>query len=891
MSEVFTPVFTDVVKDIIGNDPVSDQFDTYYDASFYGTLQDSFITGTMVFDVTNASPFRVAGKVFSQGIRGKIFNKFDANSQPPLDDTYGSYDVNRVPNLSYRLVPWKERIARSFRISQCHDSQERYYDTCLPDLNNALSANGASPWKIFNNTNAGDDDADLWLSPYKNFPVSQDTAFLYFNGIKMDRTSQGLNDDPLVDNSWTWSYPYESRYVPEKRILDSKSVISQVSVATKFTSSAWPEYFEKLATKDRNLANLNNYSSPAAQPPFQTFYSLNRPESVARFIPLLPGKHASGLLSAVGRNSFKYPISIKRNEEEVYVPLTAYGDSNLDDAFGWSLLVPSDVKLNQQVSHNYLSSYSGITIPPDGLLTGSMTYADTIKFMFGFGDMNTMTYGKRNFIYQNSSSSYYEPFNYAPGTTVTSISDYTSDPSLEVRWSTPTGYTNSWRVLHRKGTASWPNEPLANYNYISGSVTSGILDYGLAWLETSKPGSGTILVSQTDPIYGGTFSDTGSTSFAVVDITSSYPWTFAYDRAVASHTSDGLFTFFSAYPGVDDISKLPLGTQNSTLPIEFVRGQALTGSNTLVKMTRFDLRTSVSSDTYPTSLPLYLLWGRTSGSKYEYPLPPGKWRLNFSYVKSGSAPNPPGEIAEQDIAAINNFEIFTWRESAFQPIDTIGGNNYPEFRSIKIDNRINPIADIVTGSLQTAGCTNIGNAGHMTNTLVTGSAETYSGHLFGISPVIRGWKYGLHSGLPTTTKAVFKRDHYGHFRDMLEQRQYTKFVQITSSPLDQEATVVGPTSIAKERDEAENVNVLNSRGVVGDPVVSVSFVRRRCEINDRGLGRIYNELVSPYLTTSQNLSIEVTSSLPYFDFVARHREESTMPTRDQLDPGIIKLTT
>lgn len=40
--------------------------------------------------------------------------------------------------------------------------------------------------------------------------------------------------------------------------------------------------------------------------------------------------------------------------------------------------------------------------------------------------------------------------------------------------------------------------------------------------------------------------------------------------------------------------------------------------------------------------------------------------------------------------------------------------------------------------------------------------------------IIEGWKYGLYNGLPTNFSAVFRQNHYGQFRDILEQRIYTK---------------------------------------------------------------------------------------------------------------------
>ena len=42
-----------------------------------------------------------------------------------------------------------------------------------------------------------------------------------------------------------------------------------------------------------------------------------------------------------------------------------------------------------------------------------------------------------------------------------------------------------------------------------------------------------------------------------------------------------------------------------------------------------------------------------------------------------------------------------------------------------------------------------------------------------IGYIAEGWKYGIYNGLPTNFSAVFRQNHYGQFRDMLEQRIYT----------------------------------------------------------------------------------------------------------------------
>jgi hypothetical protein len=40
---------------------------------------------------------------------------------------------------------------------------------------------------------------------------------------------------------------------------------------------------------------------------------------------------------------------------------------------------------------------------------------------------------------------------------------------------------------------------------------------------------------------------------------------------------------------------------------------------------------------------------------------------------------------------------------------------------------------------------------------------------------IRGWRYGCISGFPYYTNCIFRSSRYGQFRDMFEQRKYTKF--------------------------------------------------------------------------------------------------------------------
>ena len=56
--------------------------------------------------------------------------------------------------------------------------------------------------------------------------------------------------------------------------------------------------------------------------------------------------------------------------------------------------------------------------------------------------------------------------------------------------------------------------------------------------------------------------------------------------------------------------------------------------------------------------------------------------------------------------------------------------------------------------------------------------------------IIRGWKYGLYNGIPTPTKCVFLRNHFGSHRDMLEQRIFTREINKTTG------TIEGPVELS-----------------------------------------------------------------------------------------------
>lgn len=875
------PIFTDAVKDVIGNEPVLDQFDISYDASFYGGSTDDFVTGTMLSEISHFFG-RKAGllsgegvRVYTTGTRGRYFSKFYADSAAPLESGYGTDAVTRNPNLSFRLVPPGTRAAkRGNRFVQHYDAEERYYDTCLPIFNECLAANGSVVWAAKeDNPNA------LGLSPYRNV-VTGTVGHVLFNFPYFPIGS------PLVDNKWTWSYPYEARYNPNSRVI---------------------------STTNAGGINLAQYESNYT---FTSFNRLKTQRKLKGLMPLLPGVLPPDMRFRGGRPAYRI-IGLTSGTNLPLFPFSPSGSGG-DSLFGYEWLIPSDVRLDTKVSHNYLGSFP-VTKPIDALFTGTMTYNDTVKTLFGFGDLNNMQYGYTRLDANATTSSivqfgdeknptsefYPKPVRHA-GVAITAPTTPTSPPYtttpnplvkdqggyigdlVKLDWSVSpnTGSAEKgWAIKYKSGSIDWPPGSGILWNYIGEifqataptNTTSGTPELpksGIYWLSSSTPGvrNECVLMSDTDyrltlipdtipggPKEMGHMYDWAlpfDVSIAAVDITSSIPWTLRYKRAVCSHVTDGLLTYFSAIPGYP-AHPGPAG-YGVVVPLEYVQGDiTIDGGSGSYVMQQFDLRSEGSTDPYPTNaVPV-----TGSFEPYKLPLLPGDYRLCFAYIKTGSYFSPaPANVdrysSPSDFAAIDDLEIVYWPTGSFSYADDlpkIGGNNYPVFRSAVGDARYQPLPtlDVYPNNEPS---------------VVSSSSAVYQSFNFGVSPIIRGWKYGLYSGLPQNSKAVFRREHYGQFRDMLEQRHYAKFVNVKSSPVDGEAIVVD--SVSKELG-----GPLPPRRVdqIGPPVVSVNFVSQSYKIDGRGIGDIINTRVAPELTNSQNMSAEVTSSLPYFDGESRSR--------------------
>jgi len=84
--------------------------------------------------------------------------------------------------------------------------------------------------------------------------------------------------------------------------------------------------------------------------------------------------------------------------------------------------------------------------------------------------------------------------------------------------------------------------------------------------------------------------------------------------------------------------------------------------------------------------------------------------------------------------------------------------------------------------------------------------------------LIEGWKYGIYNGLPTKFSCVFRRDHFGHPRDLLEGRPYTKTFNdpVAGGPLDEAGGIsfLSGSALSGESDNWLTASVYSSRDVV-----------------------------------------------------------------------------
>lgn len=209
-------IASNAIHETLGNDPVLDQFDVEPRSSYYGSMTDDYITGSML------TRYSLGGhSYFTQGSRGKVFSKYLARTQAvPAETPSLGYEAIKNPSKAFRLQPWFERVGND-RTTQATSTAERYYDSMMPSLRSCFKVNGAQIFIL-------DSNSSLQFGGPNNVGRSG-VGYLFFNSYG---PAYGIYDD-----TWTWSYPFEPRYSHVTRELNIKSIMTSNALLDENTGT------------------------------------------------------------------------------------------------------------------------------------------------------------------------------------------------------------------------------------------------------------------------------------------------------------------------------------------------------------------------------------------------------------------------------------------------------------------------------------------------------------------------------------------------------------------------------------------------------------------------------------------------------------------------------
>jgi hypothetical protein len=226
------PLASDAIHELIGTEPVLDQFEVEYKDSLFGSYTDDYITGSLASLGSNST--------IKVGSRGRVFSKLNVRNQPAPDTS--AYELAANSSKAFRLQPWYERVGDQ-RIVTVISSNERFYDSVLPDMFEILQANG-SKFALLK------DASDMFSNP-SMVDSNEKYGVMFFDIPEI--STLALSSSILNNNTWTSSFPFEPKYSHITRKRDTK--------------------FETFATKaTENIFNLSTHTitdiSPTKVKPF-----------------------------------------------------------------------------------------------------------------------------------------------------------------------------------------------------------------------------------------------------------------------------------------------------------------------------------------------------------------------------------------------------------------------------------------------------------------------------------------------------------------------------------------------------------------------------------------------------------------------------------------------
>lgn len=187
------------INEIIGNEPVLDQFELEYCDELIGTSFDNYVTGTLVTkskSINNTT-------ILTTGSRGKVFSKFNARNQPVPDDTLGETSTN--PSKAFRFQPWYERVGNT-KTARLTNFEERYYDSMMPAVDQIIARDGSVLFFDFLNS-------PIVPAYVRDGVDSENTIYTIFGGNLNIASNKNLHA----------SHPYEPRYSGISRLKNIKT--------------------------------------------------------------------------------------------------------------------------------------------------------------------------------------------------------------------------------------------------------------------------------------------------------------------------------------------------------------------------------------------------------------------------------------------------------------------------------------------------------------------------------------------------------------------------------------------------------------------------------------------------------------------------------------------
>lgn len=318
---------SDSIHEVIGNDPVLDQYDVSYTDEFIGGMYDDYITGSIINVKTGINQ----KTYISSSIRGRVFSKYSARSQA-VPDTSG-HEVFTNPSLSFRTQPWYERVGTS-RFVQHFDANERFWDSMMPSIAECFTADGTGIAIV---------EQEAGTFGNAQSVLSASIGYMIFDFNVPTLSSELFN---VINGNWTWAYPYEPRYLNAPRQKDiNKSFLATYVLSASTAGGSATFYVSQITPK-----------------PISSFY----------FGPVSPGVFTwvadvnLGTTTASGH----YPTS-SAGTSDVVKALYGFGDERSVSLFGGQYQVGTN--------HFAISRHSHLQISSAGTFFNGFRYGQLIR--------------------------------------------------------------------------------------------------------------------------------------------------------------------------------------------------------------------------------------------------------------------------------------------------------------------------------------------------------------------------------------------------------------------------------------------------------------------------------------------------------------------------------